>query len=111
MHSTPVLKCGVEGYREGEVDPHHSGKVTIGNILSNGVKCPTVHPPATTSPLSEGSQGSRKRVRYPEITFPASMRPILRESAGGAGTMQDIDEPKTPVKRDSSVKVEVQLSL
>ena len=32
------LKRGVGGYREGEVDPHHSGKVTIGNIRPNGVK-------------------------------------------------------------------------
>ena len=105
------LKCGVEGYREGEVDPHRSGKETVGNILSNGVKYPTVHPPANTSPPSEGSQGSLKRERYPEVTSTASMRSVLRESARGAGTMQAIDGPKTPVKRDSSVKVEVQLSL
>ena len=105
------LKCGVEGYREGEVDPHHSGQETIGNIRPNGVKCQTVHPPANTSPPSEGSQGSRKRERYPEVTCTASMRPISRESSGGAGTMQGIDGPKTPVKRNSSVKVEVLLSL
>ena len=103
------LKCGVEGYKEGEVDPHNFGKETIGNILPNGPKHQTVHPHAT-SPPSEGSQGSRKRVRYPEITSTASMRPISRESAGGAGTMQDIDGKKSPVKRDYSVKVEVQLS-
>ena len=104
------LKCGVGGYREGEVDPHHSGKETIGNIRPNGVKCQTVHPPANTSPPSKGNQGSRKRERYPEVTSTASMRSISRESAGGAGTMQDIDGQKPPVERDSSVKVKVQLS-
>ena len=103
------LKCGVEGYKEGEVDLHNSGKETIGNILPNGPKHQTVHPQAT-SPPSEGSQGSRKRVSYPEITSTASMRPVSRESAGGAGTVQDIDGQKSPVKRDFSVKVEVQLS-
>ena len=105
------LKCGVEGYREGEVDPHHSGKETIGNMLPNGAKHQTVYPPATTSPQSEGGQGSRKRVRHPEFTSTTSMRPIARESAGGAGIMQDRDGQNSPVKRDYSVKAEVQLSL
>ena len=84
----------------GEVDPHHSGKDIIGNVLPNGAKHQAVHPPATTSPQSEGGQGSRKRVR-----------PIPRESAGGAGIMQDRDGQKSPVERDYSVKAEVQLSL
>ena len=84
------LKCGVEGYKEGEVDPHNSGKETIDNILPNGPKDQTVQSQAT-GPPAEGNQGSRKRVRYPEITSTTSMRPISRESAGGAGTMQDID--------------------
>ncbi|CAN0174768.1 unnamed protein product [Ascophyllum nodosum] len=105
------LKCGVEGCMEGEVDPHHSGKDIIGNILSNGAKHQKVHPPATTSPQLEGGQGSRKRVRHPEFTSTASMRPIPRESAGGVGIMQDRDGQKSPVKRDYSVKAEVQLSL
>ena len=105
------LKCAVGGYREGEVDPHLSGKETIGSIRPNGVKCQTVHPPANTSPPSEGGQGSRKRERYPEVTSTASMRLISRELAGGAGNMQDIDGQKPPVERDSYVKVEVQLSL
>ena len=104
------LKCGVEGCMEGEVDPHHSGKDIIGNMLRNGAKHESVHPPATTSPKSEGGQGSRKRVRHPEFTSTASMRPIPRESAGGAGIMQDRDGQKSFVKRDFSVKVEVQLS-
>ena len=101
----------VEGYREGEADPHHSGKKTIGNILPNGAKHQPVHPPTTTSHPSEGSKGSRKRVRYPEITSTASMRPTVRESAGGAGSMPDIDGQKSPGKQDASVKAEVQLSL
>ena len=95
---------------EGEVDPHHSGKDIIGNMLRNGAKHESVHPPATTSPQSEGGQGSRKRVRHSEYTSTASMRPIPRESAGGAGIMQDRDGQKSLVKRDYSVKVEVQLS-
>ena len=88
------LKCGVEGYSVEEGDPHHSGKETIGNIFSNGAKHQTVHPPATTSPPSESSQGSRKRVRYPEIISTTSMRPIARVSAGGAESMPDIDGQK-----------------
>ncbi|CAN0223315.1 unnamed protein product [Ascophyllum nodosum] len=105
------LKCGVKGYRDREVDHHHSGKETIGNILPSGTKHQAVHSPATTSPPSEGSQGSRKRVRHPEITSTALMRPISRESAGGARTMPDIDGQRSPVKRDACVKVEVLLSL
>ena len=104
------LKCDVEGYGEGEVDPHNSGKDIIGNMLPNGAKHQTVHPPATTSPQSEGGQGSRKRVRHPEFTSTASMRQIPRESAGGAGMMQDRDGQNSPVNRDFSVKAEVQLS-
>ena len=38
------LKCGVEGCMEGEVDPHHSGKDIIGNILPNGAKHESVQP-------------------------------------------------------------------
>ncbi|CAN0317475.1 unnamed protein product [Ascophyllum nodosum] len=105
------LNCGVEAYGEVEVGPHHSGKETIGNIIPNNAKHQTVHPSATTSPPSEGSQGSRKRVRYPETTSAASMRPISRELAGGARTMPDIVGQTSPVKRESSLKTEVQLSL
>ena len=67
--------------------------------------------PQAVHPPSEGSQVSRKRVRYPEITSTTSMRPIARESAGGAESMPDIDGKKSPGKQDSSVKAEVQLSL
>ena len=105
------LKCGVEGYREGKVDPYHSGKETIATILPNGAKHQTVPHPAPTSPPSEGSQGSRKSVRHAESTSTASMRPISRESARGARTMLDIDGQKSPVRRDASVKAEVLVSL
>ena len=84
------LNYGVEGYREREVDHHHSGKETIGNILPNGTKHQTVHSSATTNSPSGGSQGSRKRVRHPEITSTALMRPISRESPGGEGTRAKI---------------------
>ena len=104
------LKRDVEGRREGEVDAHNSGNETIGNTRPNGGKYQIVHPHAR-SPPSEGSRGSRKRERYPEITSTALMQPISRESAGGAGTIQDIDGQQTPFKRSSSVKAEVQLSL
>ena len=39
------LQCGVEGFREREVGPHHSGKETIGNVIPSGVTHTTVHPP------------------------------------------------------------------
>ncbi|CAN0335088.1 unnamed protein product [Ascophyllum nodosum] len=105
------LNCGVEGYEEREVGPHHSGKKTIGNVLPTGARPTTVHPPHTkTSRSSDGSRGSRKRVRHPEITSTASKRAILREPAGVEGTVPDIDGQKSLVKRNSSVKVEIQLS-
>ena len=105
------LNCVVEAYGKVEVGPHHSGKETIGNIIPNDANHQTVHPPATTSPPSDSSQGSHKRVRYPETTSAASMRPISRELAGGARTMPDIVGQTSPVKRESSLKTEVQLSL
>ncbi|CAM9563263.1 unnamed protein product [Ascophyllum nodosum] len=105
------LERRVEGYRERGVDHHHSGKETIGNILPNSTKHQAVHSPATSSPPSEGSQGSPKRVRNPEVTSKALMRPISREPAGGARTTPDIDGQNSPVKRDASVKAEVLLSL
>ena len=104
------LKCDVEGYREEEVGPPHSGKETIGNITPNGAKHITVHPPAITPPASECNRDSRKRVRHPDITSTASKRATSRESAGGAGTMPDANGQNSLVKRDNSVKTEVQLS-
>ena len=87
------IKCGVKGYREREVDPYHCGKEIIGNVIS---------------PPSGGSRGSRKRARHPEVTFSASKRAVA-DSTAGAVTMPDIAGQKSPVKRDSSLKTEVQL--
>ena len=63
-------------------------------------------PPTKTSQPSGASRHSRKRIRHPEITSTASKRAVA-----GVVTMPDIDGQKSPVKRDSSVKMEVQLSL
>ncbi|CAN0097843.1 unnamed protein product [Ascophyllum nodosum] len=108
LHAGP--KCDVEGYTEEEVGPPHSGREIIGNITPNGAEHKIVHPPAITPPPSECSRGSRKRVHHSEITSTASKRAISRESAGGAGTMPDVDGQNSLVKRDNSVKIEVQLS-
>ncbi|CAN0019332.1 unnamed protein product [Ascophyllum nodosum] len=106
------LNCGVEGYREREVGPHNSGKKTTGNVIPDGAKHKTRNPPPTkTSPPSDGSRGSRKRVRHPEMTPTASKRAVLRESSGVAGTLPEIDGQKFLVKRNFSMKPEVQLSL
>ncbi|CAM9859725.1 unnamed protein product [Ascophyllum nodosum] len=106
------LQYRVEEHREGEVVPHHSGKKTSGNVIPSGAKHTTVHlPPTKTSQPSSVSRDSRKRVRHPEITSTASKRAVARESTAGALTVPDIDGQQSPVKRTSSVKTEVQLSL
>ena len=68
-------------------------------------------PPTKTSQPSGASRDSRKRIRHPGITSTASKRAVAREPTAGVVTMPDIDGQKSPVKRDSSVKMEVQLSL
>ncbi|CAM9292433.1 unnamed protein product [Ascophyllum nodosum] len=104
--------CGVEGYGEKEFGPHDSGKETIGNLITSGAKQNTAHPtPTKASRPSGGSRGSCKRVQHLDITFTASKRAASRGSAGGVGTIPDTDGQTPPVKRDSSVKTEVQLSL
>ena len=106
------LQCDVEGLREREVGPHYSGKKTIDNVIPSGAKTTTAHlPPTKTSQPSDVCWGSRKRVRHPEITPTASKRAVARESTAGAVTMADIDGQKSPVKRNSYMKTEVQLSL
>ncbi|CAM9417554.1 unnamed protein product [Ascophyllum nodosum] len=106
------LQCGVEGYMERKFDPHHFGKEAIGNVIPSGAKHKTVHPPPTkTNPPSGVGRDYRKRVRHPDVMSTASKRAASRGSAGGAGTMPDIEKQKSPVKRDSSVKTEVQLCL
>ena len=105
------LQGGVEGFRERKIDPHHSGKETIGNVIPSGAKHITVHPLPKTSQPSGVSWGSRKRVRHAESTSTSSKRAVARESTARAVTLPDIDGQKSPVKRNSSVKTEVQLSL
>ncbi|CAM9951944.1 unnamed protein product, partial [Ascophyllum nodosum] len=43
QHTRP--QCGVEGLREREVDPHHSGKETIANVIPSVAKHTSVRPP------------------------------------------------------------------
>ena len=106
------LQFGAERFREREVGPHNAGKETIGDVIPTGAKHTTIHPPPTKSSQPSGvSRDSRKRVRHSEITSTASKRAVARESTAGAVTVPDIDGQKSPVKRDSSVKTEVQLSL
>ena len=102
----------VEKYRDREVGPHHAWKETIGNVIPSGAKHTTLHPPPTkTSQPSGVSRDSHKRVRHPDVTSTMSKRAIVRKSTAGALTMPDIDGQDFPVKRNSSVKTEVQLSL
>ena len=101
------LQRGVEGFREREVGPHHSGKKNIANVIPSVAKHTNVRPPPTkTSQPSGANRDFRKRVRHPETTSTASKRAVAREP-----TVPDIDGQKSPVKRDFSVKIEVQLSL
>ena len=110
QHTRP--QCGVERFREREVGPHHSGKKTIANVIPSVAIHTSVRPPPTkTSQLSGASRDSRKRVRHREITSTASKRAVAREPTAGVVTMPDIDGRGYPVKRNDSVKMEVQLSL
>ena len=104
------LKCGDEGYREGEVDPHYCEKEIIGNINQSGGKHTAVHPllPQASLP-SGGTQASRKRARHQDITSTGSKRAAARDSTGRAVIMPDIEEQKSPVTRDSFMKTEVQI--
>ena len=111
VHSTPDYNA-MSKDSERERLAHYSGKKTIDNVRPSGAKNTTVHPPPTkTSQPSDVCWGSRKRVRHPEITPTASKRAVARESTAGAVTMADIDGQKPPVKRNSYMKTEVQLSL
>ena len=106
------IQRGVEEHREKEVGPRHSGKETIGNVVPSGAKNTTVRlPPTKPSRPSGVSRNSRKRVRHQQITSTTSKRAVARESTAGAVTMPDIDRQKSPVRRNSHVKTEVQLSL
>ncbi|CAM9266697.1 unnamed protein product [Ascophyllum nodosum] len=108
QHTRPRYRF--EGHSRQEIGPHHSDKKNIGG--ASGAKRKTV--PAIfahASPPSDMSGGSRKRVQHLDITSTVSERVALRESAAGAVTIPKIDPQKSPIKRDSSVKTEVHLSL
>ena len=93
------IQCAVEGYREREVGPHHSGKETTGNVVPSGTKHITVHlPPTKTSYPWDFSRDSPKRVRHPEIISTTSKRAVTRELTAGAVTMPDIDGQKSHVR-------------
>ena len=103
QHSRP--RCGVEGCRERGIGPDHSGKVAIGDPSPSDSNHKTVNsPPSQANPPSGCSQGSRKLIT-------AFKRAVVLESAAGAVTMPEIEGQKHPVKRCSSVKIEVQVSL
>ena len=63
----------------------------------------------TSGRLSEWP--TQKRARHPDVTSTMSKRAIARKSTTGAVTIPDIDGQKIPVKRNCSVKTEVQLSV
>ena len=106
------LQRGVGGFRDGEIGPHHSGKKNIANVIPSVAKCTNVSPPPTkTSQPSGANRDSRKRVRHPAITSTVSKRSVAREPTAEVVTVPDIDGQNSPVKRDYSVKMEVQLSL
>ena len=87
-------------------------KETIGDASPSDSKHKTVHSStAQASPLSGGSRVPRKRVQHPHNMPTAWKRAVTLESAAGAVTMPEIEGQKPPVKQDSSVKIEVQLSL
>ena len=101
-------RCGVEGCRTRGIGPNHSGKETIGDASPSDSKHKTVRSPtAQASPLSGGNRVSRKRVQHPQNMPTALKRAVIPESAAGAVTMPEIEGQKSPVKQDSSVKIEV----
>ena len=108
------LQHGVEGYREREIGPHHSGKKTIGDVILSCATHTTIYSPPKTSQPSGVCWDSRKRVRHPETTSTGSKRAAAREPSAEVVTvpaLPDIDGEKSTVERNSSVKIEVQLSL
>ena len=107
LHNRP--RCGAEGCREGGVGPNHSGLVAIGDASPSDSKHKTVHSsPAQANPPLGGSRGSRKRVRD---LLESAAGAVVLESAAGAVTMPEMEGQIHPVKRCSSVKREVQVSL
>ena len=107
----PEGTVDVKSRKCGKVGPHHSGKKTIANVIPSVAKHTSARPPPKTSQPSGASRDSRMRIRHPEITSTASKRAVAREPTAGVLTIPDIDGKKSPVKRNSSVKMEVRLSL
>ena len=106
------MKCDAEGCKGKEIGLHHYGKETNRNESPSCAKQKTVHSfPALAISPSGGSRVSRKREQPPEITSTALKRAVSRGSAGEAAAMPEIEEQKSSVRRNSSVKTEVQLSL
>ena len=107
-----MLNCGVEVCKGREIFPHYSRNETFGNASPSDVKQRTVDPSGPpASSLSGGTRGSRKRVPHLDITSTASKRAASQTSAGEVVTLPEIDDKKSPVTRDSAVKMEMQLSL
>ena len=106
---TTTVEYSAQHAPDGMVDVVCQKKI-IGNVVPSGATVTTFHPPPThASPPSDASRGSRKRVRRSENTCTYSKRVVARQSTGGAVTMPDIDGQTFPVRRDYSVKTEVQL--
>ena len=85
---------------------------TIGDVIPSNSKKEIIHTsPTQTSPPLTCSRRSRKRARRLDIMSTISKRAVALESTGGAVTFRDINVQQSAVKRDSSVKTEMQLSL
>ena len=74
----------VEGYIRRETGPHHSEEQTIENASQSDVKRKIS--PCQASPLSDGIEGSCKRVRHLDIASTPLKRAVTRGSAAQAVT-------------------------
>ena len=111
-HNRP--RCVVEGCRGRGIDPNQNGKGTSDDASPGSSMHETVHSSlAQTSPLSGGSRGFRKRVRYLHVVPTALKRAVALESAGTGVTMPEIERQKSSVMRDLStfIKIAVQVSM
>ena len=94
-HNRP--RCGVEGCRGRGIDPNQSGKGTSddaspGSSMHEAVQSSL----AQASPLSGGSRGSRKRVRYLHVVPTALTRAVALESAATGVTIPEIERQNLP---------------
>ena len=110
QHTRP--SCGVEGCRGQDIVPHYSGKEIISDVSPDGVKRTAVGIfPTQTSPPSDGSWDSRERERHFDLMSTASTGAVAGKLAAGAVKTPEIDGQKSSIRRNSSVKTEVQVSL